>query len=303
MFQRIVFFSLLLGISLPGFSQIKIQSVVNAASFQPGMPNIGGLASIFVSGLTGTPGLVTAQSSSLLPSQLAGVSVAIDGISAPILAVYIPAPGQNVYGQINIQVPLEWNTAAAGAARSDLLVKQGGQYDDITPLPLSYPPWGGFFSDQNGYVIALHSDYSLVTTQNPARPGEAILAYADDFFRVWPPPPIAFPVPQQLLFTSTGTAPIGTGYLFLQDPPTVVPPNPIAGGPGGSCANTPAVQITFEGLAPGLIGVEQINFVVPANQQPGNWTLFFNTGTSADGRTCDTLHGSASSVLVKLPVR
>jgi uncharacterized protein (TIGR03437 family) len=172
----------------------------------------------------------------------------------------------------------------------------------ITPIPFNRLG-GGFFSDANGYVIALHPDYSLVTTQNPARPGETILAYADGFFRVWPPPPIAFPAPRELLFLSTDPAPRATGYLFLQAPPTTVGPNPISGGLGGSCANTPAVQITFEGLAPGLVGVEQINFVVPANQQPGDWTLFFNTGTSADGRTCDTLHGSASSALVKLPVR
>ena len=65
----------------------KIQAIVNAASFQTGMPNVGGLASIFVSCLTGTPGLVTAQSLPL-PSQLAGISVAIDGIPGPILAIY-----------------------------------------------------------------------------------------------------------------------------------------------------------------------------------------------------------------------
>jgi hypothetical protein len=167
------------------------------------------------------------------------------------------------------------------------------------------PRWGGFFSDQNGLAIAQHAaDYSTVTSQNPAHAGETILVYATGFFRVWPPSPVGFPAPQQPLFLSTVPIPMNTGYLFLQAPPQVFGPlGPPAGGSGGSCANTPAVRVTFEGLAPGLVGVEQINFVVPANQQPGDWALFFNTGTSADGSTCDTQHGPSSSPYVKLPVR
>lgn len=48
--------------------------------------------------------------------------------------------------------------------------------------------------------------------------------------------------------------------------------------------NHPAVPIDAELLAPGMIGVEEIIFHVPANQQPGNWPLFFNTGSCPDGR-------------------
>jgi uncharacterized protein (TIGR03437 family) len=277
------------------------------------MPFGGGLASIFVSGLTGTPGLVTASSALPLPYQLAGVSVGVNGAAAPILAVFIPEPGSAGYAQINIQIPSERNetlTSHGMDTGGRLTVAQQNQMDTLTPLPGA--GWGSFFADANGYVIAQHSaDYRTVTAQNPARAGESIILYANDFFGVWPPPPIAFPAPLQPLFLPLNPVifAVASYYafysspLFLQAPPTTVGPNPIAGGPGGSCANTPAVQITFEGLAPGLVGVEQINFVVPANQQPGDWTLFFNTGTSADGRTCDTLHGSTSSVLVKLPVR
>jgi hypothetical protein len=53
------------------------------------------LASIFVSGLTGTPGITVTPSLSLLPPELAGITVTVNGATAPILAVAIPSNGQN----------------------------------------------------------------------------------------------------------------------------------------------------------------------------------------------------------------
>ena len=76
------------------------------------MPYLGGLASIYVTGLAGPIGLTGAPSSSPLPYQLAGVEVSIDAVLAPVLAVYISGTGPNAFGQINIQVPVEWNLAA-----------------------------------------------------------------------------------------------------------------------------------------------------------------------------------------------
>jgi hypothetical protein len=185
-----------------------------------------------------------------------------------------------------------------------LEVSQHFQTDVLTPL--TPPSWGGFLMDENGYAIAQHaSDYSLVTTQNPAHAGEIIIAYANDFFTVWPPPPIGFAVPLQPLFQPSGSPPAAYG-LYLQDYP--VPIEPICGGcfPSGSFTGTPALQTPFQGLAPTLIGIEQINFVVPAYQQPGVWALFYNSGSCPDGSgyKCESAFGvGASSPYVKLPVR
>jgi len=134
-----------------------------------------------------------------------------------------------------------------------------------------------------------------VTAQNPAHSGETIIVYANNFFTVWPPPPIGFPTPSQPLFVPMTPYPGTTGYLFLQSPPQVLP-----GLNKGSCANTPALNVTFEGLAPGLVGVEQINFVVPS-LSPGNYALFFNSGTSANG-LCDVLGYPESSSYVMISV-
>ena len=267
----LLFLCLTAGISATLQGQLKIQAVLNSASFQPGMPRRGALASVFVSGLTGPPGITVAPSLSLLPQELAGITVTVNGATAPILAVAIPSKGQN--GQINIQVPLERNSTLQSDGfdnEGTLEVRQQSQADVLTPL--TPPSWGGFLMDENGYAIAQHaSDYSLVTLQNPAHAGETIIAYATDFFTVWPPPPIG-------------------GCLF----------------PSGSFTDTPALQTSFQGLAPALVGIEQINFVVPAHQQSGDWALFYNSGSCTDGSgyKCGSVDViGASSPYVKLPVR
>lgn len=289
----------------PGaWAQAKIAAVVNAASFQSGLPSGGALATIFCSGLTNvSPGTYVTTSASPLPYALGGLTVTVNNAMAPMLAVVIDSSGN---GQINFQVPLELN------ASSTLNGQYTGSLAACGTVMTSFPTsgWGGFFADANGNAIAQHaSDYSLVTPQNPAHPGEAIVTYADDFFPVWPPPPIGFPAPQQPLFEIlpasliTGQYFGGQGHIYLQSYPQLL--CLIGMGCDNSYTSTPALQATFEGLAPGMIGVEQINFVVPANQQAGNWALFFNSGSCPSGSGAPGSCGwpGLSSPYVTLPVR
>ncbi len=145
------------------FGQAQIVAIVNVASFQPGLPRGGALATLYVSGLNVQPGLYVA-SSVPLPFLLDGVSVVIDGLAfAPILAVSAPQSGN---AQINFQVPLERNVSLPSATPSSsgsisVLVNLN-VVASRTPLPA--PMGGGFFTDQNGNVVAQHaSDYSPVT--------------------------------------------------------------------------------------------------------------------------------------------
>ncbi|HXP88359.1 MAG TPA: hypothetical protein VN841_26765 [Bryobacteraceae bacterium] len=289
--------------------QPTIQAVVNAATFQGGLPYGGGLATIFVSGLTGPPGTYVAPSSAPLPFVLAGVGVEVNYTLAPILAVVIPPGGQSAVAQINFQVPLERNASIRSHAPNGfpgyltVMQPQGG--GTVIRAPLEDPPFtGGFFSDGNGYAIAQHaSEYSTVTVQNPAHAGETIIAYANDLYPVWPPTPIGFPVPQQPLFQFTDGSPFGTyipspGNLYLQE----YPGQAVTPAQGIVPPNTPPLTILFQGLAPGLVGVEQINFVVPANQQPGDWPLFFDTGCPP-GQISACPGGGNASPSVKLPIR
>jgi uncharacterized protein (TIGR03437 family) len=293
-----VAFSRILLLALPALTwgQPQIPLVVNAASFQPGLPAGGALATLFVSGTIGTPGTYIAPPGQPLPMSLAGFDISINEAYAPILAVVVPPAGGSGYTQINFQVPIERNASL-------LPNNYAGTFSAVgvtIPVP-PLPQWGGFFSGANGYAIALHSSNgSPVTTQNPAQPGESIIAYADDFYAVWPPPPIAIPAPAQPAFQIANLVSRGQpGSLYLQAYPTSGPSFPT--GTPTSCTNTPALQVTFEGLAANMVGVEEIDFVVPANQAAGNWALFFNIGSNSNGSGCNGNIGS-SSPYVLLPV-
>jgi hypothetical protein len=213
--------------------------------------------------------------------------VVVNGSYAPILAVVVTSSGGVTYGQVNFQVPLERNVSEfapqAGSYGGNLQVCVSGCLQmGLQMAPLPKPFEGGFFADANGYAVAQHaSDYSRVTLQNPAHPGETIIAYADNFYTVWPPPPIGIPAPAQPLLQYIPGSILGLegppGNLYLQPLPAYVC-NPIDMGQCGYPPSTPPLQTTFLGLAPGLVGVEQINFVVPASQRPGTYPLFFDTG-------------------------
>lgn len=300
--------------SVAAQDQIKVLSVVNSASFEAGIPSGGALATIFCTGLTVAPGTFVSQSSSPLPFQLGGVQVMVNGVKAPILAVVVPPPGQSGPAQINIEVPHERNSTAdfslseIASVPTAILVIAPGANGSLT-VPPGRRGIGGFFSGSDGYAVAFHSiDNSAVTLQSPARPGETISVYANDFFEVWPPPPIGFPTPSQVQFAldpNLARSNLYWGdYLYLQAYPPTVPSAP-PGTPSGSFASTPALQILFRGLAPNMVGVEVIRFVVPANQQPGDWALFFNVGSCPDGNPTLGACGrtGASSSYVLLPVR
>jgi hypothetical protein len=323
----------LLALAAAGSSNLSCQpavvAVLNSASFQAGLPAGGALATAYISGLTALkPGTYVAPSSQPLPHILGGITVMIDNDYAPLLAVIVPSD-PSAYVQVNFQVPLSANASllypyfslhknfgVGPTYLGYLSVSDGVNYaEPTTTLTTSgLPEWGGFFSGANGNAIARHAtDSSLVTSQNPAHPGESIIAYADGFFMTWPRPPIGIPAPAQVTFQPDYSLTASPGYLYLQAYPTPSQDNPGNGCapiPGicvttGSATSTPALKINFMGLAAGSVGVEEISFVVPPNQPSGNFALFFNSGSCPDGSgipgTCGAAEG-ISSPYVMLPV-
>jgi hypothetical protein len=323
---RIVLLSVLSAVgSLNLLCQPTVIEVLNSASFQGGLPAGGALATTFVSGLTALkPGAYLAPSSRPLPRTLGGVTVSLNNDFAPLLAVIVPSdPSARV--QINFQVPLSANASllypyvnlyqhfGVGTEYLGYLSVSDGVNHAVPSTTLTtsqLPEWGGFFSSGKGNAVAVHaSNSNLVTAQNPAHPGESIIAYTDGFFMTWPPPPIAIPAPSQVTFQPDYTLTASPGYLYLQtypDPGSMCTPNPGICPGTGSVTNTPALKINFMGLVAGSVGVEEISFVVPSNQPSGNWALFFNRGSCPDGSgipgTCGATDGS-SSPYVMLPVK
>lgn len=222
--------------------EIHLLAVTTATNFTPGLPSPGSLASLFCTGLAGINGVVRATEVPV-PTFVAGVQVSIDGIAAPILAL----ADFGSYQQINFQVPWEVQNV------STLTVTQGPNVGSID-VPVSQA-WDVFFVDAAGGAIVQHAlDYSLVTSDKPARPGEWVIAYASNLGPVNNRPSTGMPTPFSPL------SPLNDGldaYSVLLT------------GEGRSLN----LETNFIGLVPGAIGVYQINLRVPVETPVGDSRL------------------------------
>ncbi len=205
--------------------------VVNAASSTPFTAGISRGA--FLS-LYGTNLSTSTAVDPNFPNTLGGVQVTINGQQAPL---YLVSPGL-----INVVAPFN---LTGDVAR--LEVNNNGQVSNAvttfinatSPGVFTIPPGG------SGYAAAQHTnDFSLVTPENPARPGETIAVYLTGLGDVRPPITAGTPGPTNPLSTTA----VQTGVYLDGERATV----------------------TFSGLAPTLIGLYQINFTVPAGTPGGD---------------------------------
>lgn len=222
---------------------VPANAIVNAASYAPGLPLPGGLASVFVHGLNISSTML--GTGSPLSTQMAGLSILVGGAPAPILAVAPPASGMQ---QINFQVPFE-------ATLNIVEIRYQGS------STFAFPPTAGpgIFTLSDGTAAIQHAaDYSLVTPSNPARPGEVILVYATGLGEVSPA-------------VASGAAPSGPASIKL------------ACGYAleiGSTTSSPFLgSILYAGLAPGFVGLYQLNIQLGQNQHSGTaqFSLIYNT--------------------------
>lgn len=207
-------------------TSLSNMAVASAADFVTGLPAPGGLAALFVTGIpfTGTP----VASGLPLSTQLAGVTVTVNGVPCPILAV-AAVPNSSNRVQVNFQVPFEIPNSAS--PQSYIVgVQFAGQSAFIVPQQAG----PAIFTTAEGAGVIQHaSDYSLVTPQNPVIRGETLIIYATGLGSV------ATPV-------ASGTAASG--------------PDPIA-----ECNSTVASNagdVLYAGLTPGYPGLYQINVQV-----------------------------------------
>jgi uncharacterized protein (TIGR03437 family) len=210
-------------------------SIVNAASFGAGPISAGSIVSIFGSNLGAQASALTVP----LPRTLGGTQVFFDTIPAPL---YVVTPGQ-----INVQLPWE-----LGAATSAIVtVVRDGVPGPPTVIDLgTYQP--GLFSAANNGAIAVNSRTgALVTPQDPARAGDLLVGYATGLGLTSGDPRTGEP---------DSGAPLAN---------TAASTRILIAGPAGEREVTPS----FAGLAPGLIGVFQLNFVLPGGLGTGTARL------------------------------
>ena len=212
--------------------------VVNAASFENGI-SPGGLATIFGTDLTSVSEVVVA-SRFPLPTILADVSVLVDGVPAPIYSIAF-ANGED---QISFQVPYDARTGP----RAVQIEVFDGRDRTASIIADSFTEDPGIFAYRGDYALAVHSsDGALVGPDDPAFPGEVLVLYVTGLG------PLS-------LDLQDGYAAPSSPLAYTVDPFTV-----LVDGEGS--------EIFFSGLAPGFVGLYQINFRVPRDVRAGNLNL------------------------------
>jgi uncharacterized protein (TIGR03437 family) len=217
----------------PAFSgtgvYVNPYGVVNAASNAPGGAPLspGEFVTVFGSNLASA----TLQASAPYPTVLSGVTVTVNGISAPIYLV-----SQN---QINFLVPY-----AVTGSTANIVVKNSTGTSNTVTLPLATTSPGIYSVDYSGagYGVILHADYSLVSPGSPATRGETVQMFLTGLGAVKPAVADGVAAPSNPLSNVALTASQLTVYM-----------------------NGQPAAVQFAGLAPGFSGLYQLNVTVPPN--------------------------------------
>ena len=212
---------------------ISSGGVVNAAASATQLAVAGSIASVFGSNFTDS---TVAATSLPLPATLAGVTVQINGLAVPLFAVSSQ--------QINFQVP--W--CLQGQSQVTITILANGMVSNPVKTPLApYSP-GLFSTNQQGTgqgVVAIGNTgviaapLGMFPGSRPVNRGETVVVYCTGLG----------PVAAQPLTGSASAASVGAT--------TSTTPTAKIGGV--------AATVSFSGLAPTLVGVYQVNIVVPTD--------------------------------------
>ncbi len=216
---------------------IPAGGIVNGASFSKTLaPAAGAIVSLFGTNLAAS---TVAASSLPLPTSLGGVSVTVNGVAAPLFFVSA--------GQINFQIPWE----ATGASAS-VVVTVNGQASNTYTMTLGSAGPGIFTinasgSGQGAIQIANTATFAApagsipgVSAQPVAR-GQFITVYCSGLGAVANPPADGAAASGQ---TTTASVSMTIGGV--------------------------AVTPSFSGLAPGFVGLYQVNAQIPQSVATGS---------------------------------
>ncbi|HKW96882.1 MAG TPA: hypothetical protein VJN43_04070 [Bryobacteraceae bacterium] len=211
--------------------------VLNSASYALNAPVApGSLVAVFGTGLA----LRTDSAAWLpLPLALAGASLEMGGVPAPLSFASAT--------QVNVQVPWELE----GKAETGLHVSRYGVDGSTVTLQLAGVSPGIYSMDGTGrgQGAIVHSDGMLSAADGgkwggrPAATGETVSIYCTGLGLVTNQPATGAPAPSDPLSRTIAQPAVTIGSA--------------------------TALVTFSGLAPGLVGVYQINVQVPAGIQPG----------------------------------
>ncbi len=243
---------------LPKLPNPSVSAVTNGASFAAGMLVGGEIATAFGTSLTTGTG-INLSSLTLLPGSRVGIgSKLVNGCPATPLAVdNVRRPAADQFSSAG------GNRGTAGGRGSRWSTTAGPAPDGRSSSKscATRHRQSASTSLGNTYGATLHADYTLVTPIVPATASRMVLIYCTALGAV-------------STAQMDGTAANGESTLAL---PTVTI--------GGASA-----MVTFSGLAPGFVGLNQVNVMVPSGLASGK-----------PGRRYEC-RGRSQQILVLLPV-
>ena len=152
----------------------------------------------------------------------------------------------------------------AGQTTATIAVSTSAGVVEVTGVPIAPQSPAIFLLDAAGDAAALHLDGTVVSTTSPASAGEALEIFATGLGPVSNTP-------------ADGTAP-PSGTLAVDQLITAV----TIGGVNA--------QVLFAGLAPGFVGLYQLNVVVPSGLPAGPATITISEGSLPGNSAVIQLH-------------
>jgi uncharacterized protein (TIGR03437 family) len=237
-------------LGLPKITQPNVAAITNGASFVKGSLIPGAIATAFGTNLTSANDINLA-SALPLPNSLVNSTVLVNGCAAtPLFAV----DNVNNSQQINFQVPWE----VAGQQTVTVQVMNNGVVSQPVDVPVadSQPGVFTYSVGTNLFGAVLHADYSLADSAHPATGGETVLIY--------------------LTGMGAASTPQVDGKAANGEPTVAVPTVTIGGKPA---------MVAYSGLAPGFVGLNQINVQIPSGLAPGNQPVLVSVGDQLSNST------------------
>jgi uncharacterized protein (TIGR03437 family) len=198
--------------------------IVQASNYSPAPFAPYSVLALFGSGLARSARALNAADihDNFLPTELNFTQVFVDNSPAPLFYVSdtqinFLVPGKQLPGEMRIRV------ASQGLSGPEVFV----MVVDAAPA---------LFTQPNGFAIATHGDYSLITPESPARGGETVVIYATGLGKTLKNP-------------ATGEIPV-----YLSEIAGLATLKVSTGG-----------TVVYAGLTPGSVGLYQINITLPAN--------------------------------------
>jgi uncharacterized protein (TIGR03437 family) len=223
---------------------LKPAAAVSAATFGAGGSVApGSLISVFGVGLSSETQPATAIP---LPKELAGRIVEVDDVRAALL---FASPGQ-----FNLQLPVETSTEAGVQT---LAVRRSDTGELLAGGPISVSPASpGIFTatqDGQGAALVLNQDGSVNGPSNPAQRGSVVTFFGTGQGQTSPVIANGEPAPGGPLATTTAQ-------------PTTNQQQCLARGFVCALIGSKIATVQFSGLAPGFVGLWQINVQIPSGE-------------------------------------